>query len=152
MAMPFVKGQSGNPGGRSTEKRFREALLLELAEDGDARKPLREVAKALIAAALTGDVSAIREIADRIDGKPAQAIDVSGDDRRIIVEIRSFDRPESLDGPPTIDATVNQSITGSVVSTAAAEIAASAITAAPSSADDDLELPTILDRRGSHER
>jgi hypothetical protein len=95
----FQPGQSGNPGGRSTEKRFREALLLELAEDGDARRPLREVAKALIAAALTRDVSAIREIADRIDGKPAQAIDVTGDDRRVIVEIRRFDRPASLGGP-----------------------------------------------------
>jgi hypothetical protein len=100
----FLPGQSGNPGGRSTEKRFREALLLELAEDGDARKPLREVAKALIAAALTGDVSAIREIADRLDGKPAQAIDVTGDDRRIIVEVRSFPRPPSLGGP-VIEAT-----------------------------------------------
>jgi hypothetical protein len=100
----FQPGHSGNPGGRTTEKRFREALLLELAEDGDARKPLREVAKALIAAALTRDVSAIREIADRLDGKPAQAVDVSGDDRRIIVEIRSFDRPESLGGP-VIEAT-----------------------------------------------
>jgi hypothetical protein len=97
----FQPGQSGNPGGRGTEKRFREALLLELAEDGDARKPLREVAKALIAAALTGDVSAIREIADRIDGKIPQPAPIQADDNtRLIIKIRSFPRPKSLGPPP----------------------------------------------------
>ena len=95
----FLPGQSGNPGGRNTEKRFREALLLELAEDGDARKPLREVAKALIAAALTGDVSAIREIADRIDGKVPLPLRGDDDDRKIIVEIRRFPEPPALKQP-----------------------------------------------------
>jgi hypothetical protein len=98
--MPFRPGQSGNPAGRGVgEKLFRDTLMLALKEaDGD-RLRLRIVADKLVANAINGDTTAIREIADRLDGKPAQAVDVSGDDRRIIVEIRRFDRPESLGGP-----------------------------------------------------
>jgi hypothetical protein len=108
--MPFVKGQSGNPGGnpggKHGEKMFRSALLASLKKaDGDAEK-LQRVTDKLVANAINGDTTAIREIADRLDGKPAQAIDVTGDDRRVIVEIRSFPRPASLGGP-IVEATTN---------------------------------------------
>jgi hypothetical protein len=74
----FRKGQSGNPGGRPKQKEFRDALNLALKRaDGDKRF-LNRVAESLVAKAVAGDVSAIREIADRIDGKPAQA--VTGED------------------------------------------------------------------------
>jgi hypothetical protein len=98
--MPFVKGQSGNPAGRGVgEKPFRNALLAALKRaDGNVEK-IQRVTDKLVANAIDGDTTAIREIADRLDGKPAQAIDVSGDDRRVIVEIRRFDRPASLGGP-----------------------------------------------------
>jgi hypothetical protein len=142
--MPFVKGQSGNPGGnpggKHGDKLFRIALLAALKKvDGDAEK-IQRVADKLVENAIDGDTTAIREIADRLDGKPAQAIDVSGDDRRIIVEIRRFD------DPPTIDATVNQVVSDSVVLAAAAETPSPPALAAISP-DDDLELPPILDRR-----
>lgn len=42
-----------------------------LAEDG---KKLRALADKLIARAEEGDVTALKEIGDRLDGKPAQAI------------------------------------------------------------------------------
>lgn len=42
-----------------------------LAEDG---KKLRALADKLIDRALEGDVTALKEVGDRIDGKPAQAI------------------------------------------------------------------------------
>lgn len=42
-----------------------------LAEDG---KKLRALADKLVSVALDGDVTALREIGDRLDGKPAQAI------------------------------------------------------------------------------
>jgi hypothetical protein len=104
--MPFVKGHSGNPAGRGVgDKLFRNALLAALKRaDGDVEK-IQLVAEKLVANAIENrDTAAIREIADRLDGKPAQAVDVTGDDRRIIVEIRRFDRPESLGGP-VIEAT-----------------------------------------------
>jgi hypothetical protein len=76
--MPFQKGQSGNPHGRGVEKVWRDAVMLAVNEkDGkgkDARKKLRRLAEALVDAGLGGDISAIREIGDRLDGKPAQIV------------------------------------------------------------------------------
>lgn len=80
--MPFEAGQSGNPGGRPKHKPFREALMMEAlaAEKGEAceakKGSLRWNARQLLE---QGDVSAIREIADRLDGKATQAIEHSGE-------------------------------------------------------------------------
>lgn len=76
--MPFEKGKSGNPGGRPKVKPFADALRMELAEAGADHKKLREIARNLIALASKDDekaLPAIKEIADRMDGKPAQAIE-----------------------------------------------------------------------------
>jgi hypothetical protein len=67
--MPFAKGQSGNPGGRPKDKPFAEALRMELKAAGKDHRALRKIARALIAKAEDGDLPAIREIADRLDGK-----------------------------------------------------------------------------------
>lgn len=85
--MPFKKGQSGNPRGRATEKPFRDALRLELAEASGNQKRLREIAKALMDKAATGDTQAIREFADRLDGKVPQALtnDVESGPLRMMV-------------------------------------------------------------------
>jgi hypothetical protein len=48
-----------------------------LAEDG---KKLRELADKLINRALEGDVTALKEIGDRVDGRPMQAHELSGPD------------------------------------------------------------------------
>ena len=66
------------PGAQNKDKPFGDALRMEIAAAGDNRKALRDVAKALIDKAKEGDVTAIRELGDRLDGKPAQAI--GGDD------------------------------------------------------------------------
>src|SRR5262245_33711547 len=72
--MPFEKGKSGNPGGRPKGKPFRDALMMEIAAAGDDHKALRKIAAALLAKAGGGDVSAINALADRTDGKVAQAL------------------------------------------------------------------------------
>lgn len=80
--MAFEKGKSGNPGGRPKEKPFADALRMELAAAGEDSKALRAIARNLIVLASKDDekaLPAIREIADRMDGKPAQAI-TNGDD------------------------------------------------------------------------
>ncbi len=51
---------------------LRIALKEAHAEGGDK---LRRVAEALVDKAMTGDVPAIKEIADRLDGKVPQAIE-----------------------------------------------------------------------------
>lgn len=64
-------GQPGNKNAtknRLWEESLRRALL---AEDG---KKLRELADKLIEKALEGDVQALKEVGDRIDGKPTQVI------------------------------------------------------------------------------
>jgi hypothetical protein len=79
--MPYEPGQSGNPGGRPKTKPFKDALLMEAlsAERGEEclAKPgsLRWNARKLLE---LGEVPAIKEIADRLDGKVPQA--VVGDD------------------------------------------------------------------------
>lgn len=80
-AFQFKPGQSGNPGGRPKEKRLTEALRRKLAEPtADGRLYAEALAECLISLALDGDISAIREIADRTDGKPTQAMELSGPD------------------------------------------------------------------------
>ena len=73
--MPFEKGKSGNPGGRPKEKPFLEALKMELIAAGSDHKALRVMARKLIDRGQKGDLAAINVIADRLDGKPAQAIE-----------------------------------------------------------------------------
>jgi hypothetical protein len=51
---------------------------MALADAQGDFKALRRVADALISKALTGDVAAIKEVADRLDGRVPQA--VVGDD------------------------------------------------------------------------
>ena len=79
--MTFVKGKSGNPLGRKLDnKPFAEALKMELAAAGENHKKLREIAKNLIdIAAKPGEAAlpAIQQVADRLDGKPAQESNVT---------------------------------------------------------------------------
>lgn len=60
--------------GRKQEKPFKDALRMELAAAGDDQKALRKIARALISKAEDGDMQAIKEFADRIDGKVPQGI------------------------------------------------------------------------------
>lgn len=73
-------------GGRPPrEKSFFNALSVALAQangtdlEGKRVTKLRTIAEKLVEAAEAGEAWAIREIADRVDGKPMQAIEHSGD-------------------------------------------------------------------------
>ena len=59
-------GQSGNPKGRPSPKPFKEAM--QALVEGN-REALVMAANALMARAMTGDVAALKEVADRLDGK-----------------------------------------------------------------------------------
>lgn len=75
--MTFQPGQSGNPGGRPKSKPFKECLIVEAeaAANGEECKAykgsLRWNARQLLE---KGDTAAIKEIADRLDGKVTQGI------------------------------------------------------------------------------
>jgi hypothetical protein len=91
----------GRPiGSVNREKPFANALRMAI-RGGNNPHRLRAIAERLIEKAEQGDLQAIREIADRLDGKPAQAIE-RGDmpvellsDRELFAIIRG-ERPLSL--------------------------------------------------------
>ena len=55
---------------------------MELAAAGEDMKKLREIARMHIEKAVAGDMQAIKELADRLDGKPAQMLEHSGPDSK----------------------------------------------------------------------
>lgn len=78
--MPFKPGESGNPSGAKTEKRFLSALNKAIAQD-DSKK-LRKAADKLLDLAAEGEAWAIKELADRLDGRAVQIADVRITDDR----------------------------------------------------------------------
>jgi hypothetical protein len=89
-----------HPRGQQRDKLYREALRLELADMGVDLKKLREIARAHIEKAASGDMQAIKELADRLDGKPAQQFEhavpeIGG--RKVVWEIVHVNRPELPD-------------------------------------------------------
>ena len=76
--MPFQKGQVANPeGGRARErKRPITQMYIQLLSDPDK---LRKFCEKQLEKALEGDTVAAKDITDRVDGKPLQAIDVTDD-------------------------------------------------------------------------
>jgi hypothetical protein len=61
------------------EKSFANMLRIAIMAPGASGEPkLREVAEKLVDEAVKGESWAVKEVADRLDGKPAQAI--IGDD------------------------------------------------------------------------
>jgi hypothetical protein len=75
----FKKGESGNLSGRPKLTKLTDALREQLAEEmpnAPERTVAETIARALIREAVSGNVQAIREIGDRTEGKPKQAIDL----------------------------------------------------------------------------
>lgn len=90
--MPFKPGQSGDPTGGYRQKLWRAAIQRAVGKPVEGQVDLQridKIAEALIMAAEQGDTVAMKEIGDRLDGKPAQAI-IGGEDEdppvRITVE------------------------------------------------------------------
>jgi len=90
----WKKGQSGNPKGRPKSITLSEAYRRELAKvdptDEHKRTFAEILAEQAVVKAKTGDVQALREIADRTEGKARQTITLTGE-RREQIE-RAIDR------------------------------------------------------------
>ena len=113
--MVFQVGQVGNPGGKHKEKVWRAALDRAFkrrdagAKDGDPLA-LEKLADAVISAAMMGDMSAVKEIADRLDGKVAQTTILQGDEDGGAVRLTAIERtvvypPERLSNLKLINGT-----------------------------------------------
>ena len=74
--MPFKTGQIANPAGINRRKPWADAVRTVMSEDDpETHRPrLLLLAERLFAQAMAGDMVAIKEIGDRLDGKPAQAV------------------------------------------------------------------------------
>lgn len=74
--MPRTAGSLGDKTWRDTLRKLSREVQLDPA-DGKRRRRLETMGRALFLKADEGDVTAIKEIGDRLDGKPAQAVDVA---------------------------------------------------------------------------
>jgi len=89
----FQPGFSGNPNGRPKEimgNAYRRALLRKIPNDAEGRIFADAIAQKMINLGLKGDVKAIAEVTDRIDGKPQQAVTLGGDGSGIPIEIANM--------------------------------------------------------------
>ena len=70
---PFVKGQSGNPGGRPKGTSITSVLRALMTDDDKA-----EIARQLIRGARAGEMDKIREVLDRTEGKSVGRTETGG--------------------------------------------------------------------------
>ena len=80
--MPFqIANREATKGNHRRTKLFRDALLVAIKEaDAEGVEAIYHVAKALVAEAKAGNVLAIKEIGDRLDGRVPQALPELGAD------------------------------------------------------------------------
>jgi hypothetical protein len=79
---PWKPGESGNPGGRPRTKLITaelERMLEQEAPTADGKTWAAVIAEALLKKARQGDVRAITELANRIEGKARQTVDLELD-------------------------------------------------------------------------
>lgn len=67
----------GNQNARKENRLWSETIRRVIAQNDSAK--LRKAAEALVAAAEAGDIAALKELGDRIDGKAAQQVLIGGD-------------------------------------------------------------------------
>lgn len=75
---------AGPSKGSKPDKIIRDALILELNrmtddDDGKKIKKVNRIVHKLVESGMAGKIDAIKEIFDRTEGKPAQALAISGD-------------------------------------------------------------------------
>jgi hypothetical protein len=81
--MAGVKGRSGT--NRNKDKPWADAL--RIVGYRDDRKKLLAIAEKCFDAAAAGDVTAMKEIGDRLDGKPIQESNVALTDQRYVARV-----------------------------------------------------------------
>lgn len=79
--MPFKPGQSGNPGGRPKKSWTWSGLLDEVGEEIEPKsgKKFKElVSKRLWISCVNGNIPAIKELMNRMEGMPKQQTELQG--------------------------------------------------------------------------
>lgn len=83
----------------SRENRLWANTIRRAIVQGDAER-LRRIAEKLLDQAEAGDLQAMKELGDRLDGKPSQSVDVGSDPDRPMIQkvINEIVRPPNRDG------------------------------------------------------
>lgn len=86
--IPYQPGQSGNPNGRpklTPEQKAVKKAIKEMVKEYKEKlaEALVEISPILIAEALKGNIQAIKEINDRVMGKPEQQTDITSGGEKI---------------------------------------------------------------------
>ena len=89
--------------GQQRDKLYREALRMELAAAGEDLKKLREIASVHIEKAAGGDMQAIKELRDILDGKPTQALVASDGARETTTRKLTYEIVHVTETPEQID-------------------------------------------------
>lgn len=92
--MAFQPGQSGNPNGRPKAAKIITQQIIAALNEVDPKTEatkLRGIVNALISKATEGDVSAIKEVADRAEGKVPQTHE-GGDEENPINVLHRIER------------------------------------------------------------
>lgn len=86
---PFQPGQSGNPSGRPKSKPITEAYKAILADPANREA----LAKALLKHAKKGNVFAAKEMADRVEGKVVEQVEITAN---VSLELRLVEAERRL--------------------------------------------------------
>lgn len=85
--MPAPKGNQNAAKGKEWTDALRYALKNYAADKIKRGMALKAIAKKVVEKALDGDRDSIQEIGNRLDGKPVQAIEGTGENGEIIVGV-----------------------------------------------------------------
>ncbi len=83
--------------GHKSDKLWRDAIMVAVkrqATGGKKTKKLAMLADKLVERGLDGDITAMKEIGDRLDGKPAQSVELGGKDGKDLSFTITFVRPK----------------------------------------------------------
>lgn len=92
--MVFKPGNNMNPSGGIGRLRFAEALNVAVQrKDKNGKVALARIADKLVREALRGSAWAVQEVANRLDGKPRERVDVTTGPNDVVLELlRSIGR------------------------------------------------------------
>jgi hypothetical protein len=79
----FMPGKSGNPKGRPVTRGLLVHLKSKLGELSEGQSAEEVIAQRLVQLAVSGDLAAIRECFDRMEGKPRQSLDLNDVTKRL---------------------------------------------------------------------
>lgn len=93
MADGKVGAPRGNKNSSKANRLWRNTIERAIAQSADP-DVLRNIADKLLAKASEGDMQAIKELGDRLDGKPAQQVVLTGDEEGGPVKVEDSGRPK----------------------------------------------------------